>query len=83
MKREVKDVHIYFPTNVLQKLKKLAERNRRSVSAEIVIAVESHIGNSKPHEDTPRVRRELLPGGTQLTTVAYRPNSTRKLEQGR
>jgi hypothetical protein len=47
MKRETKDVHIYFPVNVLQKLKKLAERNRRSVSAEIVIAVESHVGNDK------------------------------------
>ena len=43
MKRDVKDTHIYFPVKVLTQLKKLADRNRRSVSAEIVIAVEEKL----------------------------------------
>lgn len=47
MKREFKDTHIYFPPAVFKGIKKLAAENRRSVSAEIVIAVESHIANSK------------------------------------
>lgn len=43
MKRAFKDAHIYFPPKVMTELKKLAKRNRRSVSAEVVIAVEKHI----------------------------------------
>lgn len=43
MKRDTKDVHIYFPLKVLNQLKRLAGRNRRSVSAEIVIAVEEKL----------------------------------------
>lgn len=43
MKRVYKDVHIYFPPKVLAELKKLAKRNRRSVTSEVVIAVEKHI----------------------------------------
>jgi hypothetical protein len=43
MKRGVKDTHIYFPVKVLAELKKLAAVNRRSVSAEIVVAVEDYI----------------------------------------
>lgn len=43
MKRAFKDVHVYFPPKVLTELKKLAKRNRRSVTAEVVIAVEKHI----------------------------------------
>jgi hypothetical protein len=43
MKREIKDMHIYFPVKVLNGIKKLAETNRRTVSAEIVIAVERYV----------------------------------------
>ena len=47
MKRDVKDTHIYFPVKVLKELHKLAELNRRTVSAEMVIAAERHIEASK------------------------------------
>jgi hypothetical protein len=47
MKGQVKDAHIYFPVKVLNQLKKLADRNRRSVSAEIVIAVEEKLNREK------------------------------------
>ena len=47
MKGQVKDTHIYFPVKVLNQLKKLADRNRRSVSAEIVIAVEEKLNKEK------------------------------------
>ena len=47
MKGEVKDTHIYFPAKVLAQLKKMAADNRRSVSAEIVMAVESRISEWK------------------------------------
>jgi hypothetical protein len=47
MKREVKDTHIYFPVKVLGELKKLAVSNRRSLSAEIVIAVERHVAEAR------------------------------------
>lgn len=43
MKGRIKDTHIYFPVKVLTELKKMAERNRRSVSAEIVMAVEEKL----------------------------------------
>jgi hypothetical protein len=43
MQRETKDVHIYIPVKVLNGIRKLAERNRRSVTAEVVIAVEDYI----------------------------------------
>jgi hypothetical protein len=47
MKGQVKDTHIYFPVKILSQLKKLADRNRRSVSAEIVIAVEEKLSKEK------------------------------------
>jgi hypothetical protein len=37
------DTHIYFPVRVWAALKRLAKRNRRSLSAQIVIAVEQMI----------------------------------------
>lgn len=43
MKRDVKDTHIYFPRKVLAEMKKIAAANRRSVSAEMVIAAENHV----------------------------------------
>lgn len=48
MKGKVKDTHIYFPVRVLTELKKMADRNRRSVSAEIVMAVEEKLEREKP-----------------------------------
>jgi len=42
------DTHIYFPAKVWRAIKKLAEQNRRSLSAEIVIAVERHVEDGKP-----------------------------------
>jgi len=47
VKGKVKDTHIYFPVKVLTELKKLAEQNRRSVSAEIVMAVEEKLAREK------------------------------------
>lgn len=35
---------------MLRDIKALAERNRRSASAEIIIAVEAHLKSSKPEE---------------------------------
>jgi len=49
MKPRVKDTHIYFPVKVLEQLKKLAAVNRRTVSAEIVIAVEKHVETESPN----------------------------------
>lgn len=43
MKIQTKDTHIYFPVKVLTDLKKMAAANRRSVSAEIVLAVENKV----------------------------------------
>lgn len=44
MKRaEAEDTHIYFPKKVLTELRKWAGINRRSVTAETVIAVEEYI----------------------------------------
>jgi mRNA-degrading endonuclease RelE of RelBE toxin-antitoxin system len=47
MKQEFKDTHIYFPPEVFRGIKKLAASNRRTVSAEMVIAAEKHIEASK------------------------------------
>lgn len=43
MKRDTEDAHIYFPKKVLAELRKWAAINRRSVTAETVIAVEAHV----------------------------------------
>lgn len=40
--KEKQEAHIYFPLDVFEKLKKLAAKNRRTISAEVVIAVEKH-----------------------------------------
>jgi hypothetical protein len=48
VKRQVEDTHIYFPIKVLNAMRKLAARNRRSVSAEMVIAAERHIETEQP-----------------------------------
>lgn len=37
------EAHVYFPPKVYEALRKLAETNRRTLSAEIVIAVEKHL----------------------------------------
>jgi len=50
MKPQTKDTHIYFPVKVLNEIKKLARVNRRSVSAEIVIAAEEHVAKTKTKE---------------------------------
>lgn len=47
MKREVEDTHIYFPVKVLNGMRKLAASNRRSVSAEMVVAAERYIAENK------------------------------------
>lgn len=43
MKAETVDTHIYFPIKVWRALKKLAVKNRRSLTAEVVIAVEGRL----------------------------------------
>lgn len=43
MKRETKEAHVYFPAKVLSGIKKMAAANRRSVSAEIVLAMENKV----------------------------------------
>jgi excinuclease UvrABC nuclease subunit len=45
------DTHIYFPVKVLNQLRKLADRNRRSVSAEIVMAVEEKLTRDTKERD--------------------------------
>lgn len=57
MKRDVKDAHIYFPVKVLRDIKRIAERNRRTVTAEVVIAVESYIAGSKSENGRPAAGR--------------------------
>ena len=47
MKREYKDVHVYFPPKLFADLKKLAAKNRRSVTAEVVLAVEARIQEAR------------------------------------
>lgn len=43
MRRDVEDAHIYFPKKVLTELRKWAAINRRSVTAETVVAVEEYV----------------------------------------
>ena len=43
MRRDVKDTHVYFPVKLLAELKRMAAANRRTVSAEIVMAVEVRV----------------------------------------
>jgi len=64
MKREVEDTHIYFPVKVLNGIRKLAEKNRRSVSAEMVIAAERYIAESKGDKQR-LVMFELKKHGTE------------------
>jgi hypothetical protein len=47
MKRETEDAHIYFPVKVLNDMRKLAKENRRSVSAEMIIAAERYIAENR------------------------------------
>ncbi len=47
MKKDTQDTHIYFPREVYEALKKQADINRRSLTAEVVIAVEKHIAEAK------------------------------------
>lgn len=47
MKRETEDAHIYFPVKTLNDMRKLARENRRSVSAEMVVAAERYIAESR------------------------------------
>ncbi len=46
MKTKTTDTHIYFPTDLHKKLKALAKKNRRTISAEAVIAIEDHVRES-------------------------------------
>lgn len=51
--KDTKDTHIYFPAKVHAEVKKMAQANRRTVSAEIVLAVEEKVrewlqGNERP-----------------------------------
>jgi len=48
MSRQFKDTHIYFPPAVFDRMKQLATLNRRSMSAEVIIAVEEHLTLNKP-----------------------------------
>lgn len=48
MKREAVDTHIYFPPEVFRDIKRLAGTHRRSISGEIVIAVEGYLTLHKP-----------------------------------
>jgi len=43
MPRTTEDTHIYFPKKVLAELRKWAKINRRTVTAETIIAVEKHV----------------------------------------
>lgn len=60
MKREVKDTHVYFPVKVLNRIRKLAAVNRRSVTAEIVIAVEDYIKERYANEPPTSTRKERV-----------------------
>ena len=51
MKRQVQDTHIYFPVQVLKDVKKMAQANRRTVSAEIVLALENKVREWKTMGD--------------------------------
>jgi hypothetical protein len=43
MKGATKEAHIYFPAKILAEIKKMAQVNRRTVSAEIVLAMEDRV----------------------------------------
>jgi hypothetical protein len=43
MRRETKEAHVYFPAKVMTDIKKMAQANRRSISAEIVLAMENKV----------------------------------------
>jgi hypothetical protein len=43
MRQETKEAHVYFPAKVMTDIKKMAQANRRSVSAEIVLAMENKV----------------------------------------
>lgn len=72
-KRESIDTHIYFPPEVFKSIKKLAGLQRRSISAEIVIAVESHLALNKPtlllaSREKPGPKRNGGKNGNRKTT---------------
>lgn len=46
MKEQVKDTHIYLPVKLLRQLKEVAQGNRRTMTAEIAIAVEKHVADA-------------------------------------
>lgn len=43
MKPKTTDTHLYIPVKLLAAIKKIAKENRRSTTAEIVIAVEEYV----------------------------------------
>lgn len=47
MDRSKYEIHVYLPFRLWEQLKKMAERNRRSVSAETVIAIEERVKSDK------------------------------------
>lgn len=47
------DTHIYFPSKVLLDVKKMAAANRRTVSAEIVLAMENKVREWKSEGNGP------------------------------
>ena len=58
MKRETKtvDTHLYMPLWLLDAVRKLAKQNRRSVTAEITLAVEDYIKQTKANGRTQQPR---------------------------
>lgn len=51
---ETEDTHIYFPKKVLNELRKWAKVNRRSVTAETVIAVEQYVQKMRTENGKPK-----------------------------
>jgi len=37
------EAHLYIPKDIYRKLRALADKNRRTVNAEITIAIEAHL----------------------------------------
>lgn len=58
MRREIEDAHIYFPKKVLTELRKWAAVNRRSVTAETVIAVEEYIQRMRAEKSSQNGRKK-------------------------
>lgn len=56
MKRDVEDAHIYFPKKVLTELRKWAVINRRSLTAETVVAVEEYVQRLREAKNGSRVK---------------------------